>query len=363
MENERRDFFLNYGNYLTKLKPQFERYFEPELIFQFGLPLPYYLPLPEKALLTYKVNSEEVCNFFFSNYKESKEIHTGFYEGKAVIVDVIKTRVEVNYAFNKDNLKNSEEGDLDFKLSEVFESALTKLNKVIEAYIAKTTDGQVYRLTKEHFDVALIYKIFNPKFNHEITKGLFHLHLNPPNTHATPLSIPQTDEIMKYIDVVEEDLNPFLNGNEFIVNAKREFRYGNYRQAVINVQTGIEIFLYSLYREFLKQEGFLLTEIISKSEKMRFKSLIKDQISKRIGGNFDVDDSNEIVEKWWQKTYLLRNKVVHEGRYPSFSEVDDALYQAMEFLNYIVKLIHTKENKDNYPELPKYIKDSQTLEE
>lgn len=363
MVGKNRNFYFTYGNYLRRLISEFERYFKPELIFQFGLPLSFYIPIPEKVLLTYKINSEEVCNFFFSSYKESKEVHTGFYEGEAVMVEVVNTRVEVNYAFKKDDPSYYEESHLYIKLTEVFESALTKLNKVIEAYTAKTGDDQVHRLNKEHFDVALIYRIFNPNINLEISDGLFHLHPNAPNLHATPLSLLETDEIMKYIDVVEEELNPFLSGNEFIVNAKRDFRYGNYRQAVVNVQTGIEIFLYSMYREFLKQEGLLLTDIISKFEKMRFKSLITDQISKRIGGNFDIYDSGGIVGKWWEKTYLLRNKVVHEGHHPSYVEGDDAFYHALELLKYIVKLIHTQENKAEYPELIKYINSPRPLSE
>jgi len=355
-------FYFNKGNYLWKLKPVIEKYyFAPKILVQFGLVLPYFIPFPEQSMLFYKVNSEEVCYLTFTSIWDKQTVFTGSYKNDGTQVDIKRTRVEVTYAFKKhtnifdDVDENSLKDPVQDLLTDVFDMSLSKVNNVVEAYLAKTKDSKAHKLTKEHFDIALLFRISNGHNYKELTSILFAIHMNAPNISSEYLSHSKTDEIMNYVDVVGDNLNPFVAGNEFMIEARRNFAYGSYRQAIINAQTSVEIFMYNIYREFLKQEGFTSEEITAKSESMRYKSLVKDQFFTRLGGDFDISDYKTRVGEWWANTYQYRNKVVHEGYRPSFSECDEAIYHATDIIEYIVELIYKPENKHKYPNILQYI--------
>lgn len=355
MLRKKRDFYYDKGNYLWKLKPKLElNYFTPRIIFQFGIVLPFFIPFPDKSELFYKINYDELCHFMFSNVEDKQSIYTGSYQNDGSQVTIKRTRVEVTYSF-KQNVKLSNGADTKY-LNKVFDESLNKLNNVIQAYTAKTKDNKVYRLTKENFDIALFFRISNGKNYKELKSFLFTLHMNPPDMCSNYLTFEETDEIMKYIDIIGDKLNPFIFPNEILIDGRRSFNLGNYKQAIINAQTSVETFMYLIYREFLKQEGVTASDIDLKSKQMRLKSLVQDQFSKRLGGDFNVDNPNTRVGKWWLHTYFCRNKVVHEGYHPSFEECDNALYYATDIMEYILDLIYEPENINKYPEVEKYIR-------
>lgn len=351
-------FYFNKEKYLHELKPEMEKYyFAPEILFQFGLVLPYYIPFSEQTVLFYKVNSEEVCHLAFTSAWDKKTIFTGTYSNNGTQIDIKRTRVEVTYIFKNDiNIFNYEDEDsLQDFLVNVFDMSLSKVNNVVEAYLVKTKDSKVHKLNKEHFDISSLFRISNGHNYNELKSILFTIHMNAPNINSENLSYSKTNEIMSYVDVVENNLNPFVAGNEFMIEARRKFSYGSYREAIIDAQTSVEIFMYNIYREFLKKEGLTNEKTSEKSEKMRYKSLVEDQFVKRIGGDFNIMDYRTRVGKWWTKTYQYRNKIVHEGYSPSFKECDEAIYHANDVIEYIAELIYNPDNKHKYPDILKYI--------
>lgn len=354
MESEERDFYYDKGNYLWKLKPNIEKYhFEPKLLIQFGLVLPYFIPFPEKHDLTYGVNSEEVCHFLFTSLSEKQTMFSGVYKNDNLQVDIKRTRVEVTYCFKKFDSnfmsfgQELSEDYIEDKLTDTFDKSLNKLNNVIKAYLAKTSDEKVYKLTKEHLDMAIITRISDGKNYKRLSRYLFSTHMNAPNISPGYLSPLKLDEVMHYIEVIEKNLNPFISGNEFMIDADRNFSTGNYKQAIIHAQTSVEIFMFTIYREFLKSEGYNKQDVSMKSKQMKYKSLVMDQFHKRIGGNFNIEDINLRVGMWWSKTYLLRNNIVHEGYTPSFKECDGAIFHARDVIDYILELIKNPQNQKN----------------
>lgn len=365
MSNEKRNFFFNKGNYILRLKPEIKKYFSPKTLIQFGLVLPYYIPFPEQEGIFFQINSEEVCHLFFTSFWDKQPIFTGTYKEHPQQVDIKKTRVEVTYFFKKkekeilnnhsDTDEDEEDAPLENLLTITFDTSLNKLNNIIESYIAKTKDSKVHKLTKEHFAITIICRIHDPQHYEETSKYLFSVHMNAPDTHPTPLSDEETDEIMNFIGVIENQINPFIFGNEFMINARRSFAKGDYRNAVINAQIFVETLMYTIYREFLKQEDFSGSEVKEKSRDMKFKSLVIDQFKKRIGGDFNIDDKETRVGQWWENTYCIRNKIVHEGYHPMFSECDNAIYHATDVIQYIIELIQKPMNQQRYSQLLAYI--------
>src|SRR5699024_9204220 len=98
MNNTKRRFYYNKGNYLVKLKPRFEtRYFQPRNIIQYKLILPFFVPFAEKSEFFYKISNEEICHFTFYSVTETKRYDFD-YRSDATIVESSTGVVEVTYA-------------------------------------------------------------------------------------------------------------------------------------------------------------------------------------------------------------------------------------------------------------------------
>lgn len=354
MVHKIRNFYYDKGNYLWELKPKLEAdYFSPKLIIQFGLVLPFFLPLPDKSELFNEISVDTVCYFMFSDIKEKRNVYVGSYQNDGTQIEIKRTRVEVTYAFKRrKSFSNKSETEL---TSDVFDQSLHLLNNVIQSYVVKTKDSKVYRLTKESFDFSIIVRISNGDNYKELNTFLFNLHPQAPDTTSTHLTFEEADEIMKFLPVVDRKANPFITVNEILIEARRSFNSGNYKQAIINAQTSVEVFMFLIYREFLKQEEFPIGEIDYKSDRMRFKSLVEDQLKQRLGGDFNVDNPKSRVGQWWLNTYLCRNKVVHEGYYPSFKECDNAIYYATDVIEYVLELLNREKNKSKYAGIRKFV--------
>ena len=69
--------------------------------------------------------------------------------------------------------------------------------------------------------------------------------------------------------------------------------------------------------------------------------MVKNEFIKRVGGDWNIKNKASIIGSWYTKTYLLRNKVAHEGYFPSGAEATEALIAASDFRLEIVKRIET----------------------
>ena len=71
-------------------------------------------------------------------------------------------------------------------------------------------------------------------------------------------------------------------------------------------------------------------------------SIVKSQLPKYIGGTWDLTKEDIAVNSWYTTTYKMRNKIVHDGYYPSFNETKEAIDKAVEFRKYIFDRIKAK---------------------
>lgn len=140
----------------------------------------------------------------------------------------------------------------------------------------------------------------------------------------------------------------------YVLKARRKFREGFYNDAVISIQTNIEILIRIIYREVLICSGVSESDIENKLEDESFMSIVKKQLSKYIGGIWDINREETPIYNWYNNTYKLRNRIVHGGYFPTFKETDIAISAAMEFREYIFKRVRI--NKKVYSKLNEYFK-------
>ena len=81
--------------------------------------------------------------------------------------------------------------------------------------------------------------------------------------------------------------------------------------------------------------------------------MIDQKFHPRIGGDWETKVGASEAGKWHQKTYLIRNKIIHTGYKPKFSEAEIAISAAKCFGIYVVSLIKIKAK--TYPDLARYL--------
>lgn len=123
-------------------------------------------------------------------------------------------------------------------------------------------------------------------------------------------------------------------------------------EAINYVQTSVEVLIRTLFEELLKNDGMKADEIKETLEDTSFMAIIKKKMSAYLGGNWDVTKDTTEIGKWYKNTYEIRNRATHKGRIPTFKEADKAIYDAIEFRQFIVNRIKT--NKKKYPAINKF---------
>ncbi|KRF52549.1 hypothetical protein ASG99_12365 [Bacillus sp. Soil768D1] len=348
----KRLFYYNKTNYILRLKPEAEKHFSPKSILQMGINLPFFIPFKDGINVTYKVNKDELCHYRFSSYEHIEKIYTGAYDNEATEQKIHRTRVEMVYISRK--LVEKKECNAIF-LSEKFNLLLGKLNNIIISYVITTKDINVTKVKRQNLDPVLIYNMIEVSKYDKPKSGLFNLNFNKLDQSRQLLSHDQTGRIMMFIDTIEEKLNPFAYSQELNLNAHLHYKNGDFRQAIIDAQTSVETFLTLLLKELLKAEKIPDKEINHKIELIAFKNMVMHHFQKRIGGDFNIKGNFSPVGKWWKEAYLLRNKIVHEGYFPSSIETENAMDSVVQLYKYIINLIHEDKIKEKYSMLPVYL--------
>lgn len=119
--------------------------------------------------------------------------------------------------------------------------------------------------------------------------------------------------------------NPFVASILLGVRADRAVLRGDYTDHFISMQTAVESRLYAIWA-LLLVDGDERSEVIKKrlSGDTSFRSLVATILPKLLGGSWDVTKTGTPAGEYWQKLYLLRNRVVHVGYEPSANEAEAA---------------------------------------
>lgn len=311
--------------------------------------LPFNLNVPEKHMhsILGKVKS---VSYIFSTIKIAEPFSLGLLSENNSNIDISKTRVEM-ILISQNEICNDDESP-----ENCFNEMLYLLNAFLISVSIAQNDSRYYRVTPEMLNLSSMYVHFNTANWDRINEvvGIYILHSNLPtieNTNSECLNESQLSRIDELSYTIFKELNPFVTVQEKILAAKRYYKGGFYSEAVIFAQTSIESLIKTTLEAIL-DEAFVMREEIDRIDQLSFKSIVQKEMSRYLGGNWDLSSQKDQVGLWYRNTYILRNRVVHKGYFPSKAESSLAMHCAIEMGDFVLKRI--KANRKRYPNLQKY---------
>lgn len=340
LKNLEYNFIIGNDIFEKDIRPLYDTFKNPiNSLIEFKMDLPFQMALEDNFLCSIEMSDcilhylyrieiikESIC--VLDNTKIEK-YHT------SVIM-----AISYNSSISEENLE-----------SYFFDYALEELNKQIIAYISQTKDEMCYRITKEMLFPVILMNSVDLRAS-KSKKSLFNIHTNC-SSKKNPINPINLMDYLRIYYIYNEKRNPFIHAETYALKAFRKFKEGFYDDAIISIQTNIEIIIKIVYKEVLIALDFTATDIEKKLENESLISIVKRQLPKYIGGTWDLTKEDTEVNSWYTTTYKMRNKIVHGGYYPSFNETKDAIDKAVEFRKFIFDRI--KANKTKYPILDDYI--------
>ena len=232
-----------------------------------------------------------------------------------------------------------------------FDLLLKEFNKIVVGYMIAEKDEDCHYLTKEMLQPFVVVRTTDLD-TWESNGGIFIIHENV-SFEKDLLKEKNIQEISRMQSIALSEFNPFVMGERYVLFAKRYFKQGFYQEALLYAQISVEVFVRQLFKEILVEVDKKGEEEINGIlENTSFMSIVKSKLPHILGGNWDITKENTEVGKWYKNTYQLRNRAIHVGIIPTFSETDKAIYDAIKFREFILDRI--KLNKKQYPKLNEY---------
>ncbi|MDO5558144.1 MAG: hypothetical protein Q4F95_00945 [Oscillospiraceae bacterium] len=323
-----------------------EEKYNPKTIVVFEIVLPYHIPIEKNSIINVNTNDVLLSYKFDTvtvdeSYKNPLEVDKKLYELK-------KSKIQIIVATQLDYLDYQKK--IETYNNEYFDLFLVKLNKVILGYSIKKKDCDCHYLTKEMFASFLIVESINLK-PWNTNKVIFLLNLNVP-LEKDLIKVEEIQELGRVQSVVINNLNPFVKAEQYVFMAKRYWTQGFYLETVIFIQISIDVIIRILLQELLKIKNVTPNKIEERLNEIIFIKVVRTGMPSYLGGDWDTESESNAAGRWYHNTYKLRNKAVHMGYIPSYTEAEDAIKCAMEFRDFIMERIIA--NKNEYPYLYNY---------
>ena len=168
--------------------------------------------------------------------------------------------------------------------------------------------------------------------------NLFIIHMNAPYKKES-IKHENIYDWLRLYNIYNEQSNPLIHSESYVLKANRKLREVYYDEAIISIQTNIEILIRIIYREVLLDSDINEVDLENKLEDESFMSIVKRELQKYIGGTWDVTREETPIWNWYYKTYKTRNKIVHAGYYPTFEEACSAIDSAKELRKNKIKYL------------------------
>jgi hypothetical protein len=346
-------YFLNKESFPEDFLPVYNKAnIIPKRIFQSAVILPFHIPIRSGTCITMILEDNLAFTLVFGKVNTTNKFNAGLVRSEAFELPISKTVAELNLITNIDKFHESE-GQEDFDLmSFLFDLCLEKLNFFITSYLIITKDTSIHQVSIKMLEVASMYRFIKPDtWNYEI--GLFLLHENIPY-QKTEISFEEAQEVIWYANVINQKWNPFILPEELMLNSKRNFATGFYREAIIYSQTAFETFARTLLSEFYKQDGKSEIELNQTFDNFGFMGVLKREFHTRIGGKWDITDDSTELGVWYRDCYMRRNRIIHGGYNPNHNDARLAIGSADNVIGKILDLTSLK--KKTYPSVFEYIK-------
>lgn len=142
--------------------------------------------------------------------------------------------------------------------------------------------------------------------------------------------------------------HPFTKHRELHDEAMHRWSRGDVGAAVVALQTSIESELFRVCFMLRLDEGATSEELDRWLAKdWYFKSIVTKDLPGRLGGAWDVTDTESPVGRYWRDLYQLRNRMVHSGLEPSYGQTVSAFNACDGLQSHLIDRLYT--NARRYP--------------
>lgn len=147
-----------------------------------------------------------------------------------------------------------------------------------------------------------------------------------------------TNTLSDYPDETCIEIQRMLDGKEqvplyeeLVMRARGLFEERNARMSVIEIQTAFEVFAKGAVAVYYSQPENIGK--IKDVNELNFADIHKIHLGRATGKRFEPGQSDH--DRWHSDTYLLRNRVIHQGYVPSLEEALDAVLAVEYALEYL----------------------------
>lgn len=221
------------------------------------------------------------------------------------------------------------------KHNEYFEKAFGYLNTVIQSIMIRYYYPEVRTLSLE--DIPAVFLSFYSRKSkirkEDFTPRIFIA--NPEDSRfLKPEPIP-TDSLSNLVDLADSiNDDKFVDALLYHRRAQYDFKHGRYQEAVIKANTFVEMSMYK-FLTFIKKDSGETDQKIANILRCGYENILKDHLKPFFESNgqvFDRTDASCKLYDYYNNTYLVRNKIVHEGQHFSFEESSKALTSATDIV-------------------------------
>jgi hypothetical protein len=308
--------------------------FTAESVFQVQMVLPFSIPMEDDAIFVKSgVNYHVIFLFKRIDYSRSFEQNLPvlpFYRhpNKAALTYVELAYISAKKMHDDVNIKNDS--------SSIMNKLMVEINELLVGLSYQTLSPNIHRVTRPMLNNATYFRVFGIDDWDNNMVGFLTINFTAivakePN-NLTPLDIETLHEIISY------SRQKLRISENFALDALRHYTLGLNKESVINIQTAVESFLYTIYIMNLVVGGLSEKEAFMKADKLALKNLINHGHLEFITGcEWKTDDMNHICGKWYQTSYAMRNKIVHAGYEPSGPKAREAIETALVFREHVFR--------------------------
>lgn len=230
----------------------------------------------------------------------------------------------------------------------VMENCINTLNDIIKIMKSMSKNPAIFLLNnvnRDYFDMIFTYSIDLKMATHGAavlnTDSIYY------PTQDQSKSISSNKDSNNYLVSKLEDfrLDRIIDAFYYLSLAKDKELEKDFNTATINLQTGIEIFMYALFNK-------LVDEKVCHKPKGRipYKNLLTDHLKPALETTdytFDINDTTSTLYFYWKNLYSLRNDIVHDGYVLNYNEYSEKVLPSCDNLIKDLGFILNKK----YPEL------------
>lgn len=196
--------------------------------------------------------------------------------------------------------------------------------------------GEVQR--QSNFEVAQV----------KVTKGMVdRISLQHDRTHVpilTPQIVPILNALMGFDDGYEtikntEPVKLVATAGRWQQKAIRAYGMGEYSDCVVCSAIWAETFLVRITAELMVLVGEPIADLKAEMQRGIPQFLNRYLGSKFLKGNWDHTSMNTHVGRWYQTSYALRSRIMHEGHLPTANEAYDCYETTHVFVRQVSKEI------------------------